>query len=166
IDKVMGISKAYCTRVGNGPFPTELDGEEGRGLREAGQEFGATTGRPRRCGWIDLVALNYAVRVNGVNELTITKLDILNDFEEIKLCTAYTIDGEQTDLFPVDLPDIENLKPRYKTMPGWQQSLEDCDRIEALPEEARAYLEFIQSYLGVDLAVLSKGPRREETIVV
>lgn len=166
IDKVMGITKAYCTRVGNGPFPTELEGEDGEQLRKAGQEFGATTGRPRRCGWIDLVALKYAIRVNGINELTLTKLDILDDFDEIKLCTSYKINGEATDVFPVDLPDVDGLEPRYKTMSGWNQSLEDCDAIEELPVKAREYLEFIQEYLNVDLAILSKGPKRSETIVV
>ncbi|SMO76725.1 adenylosuccinate synthase [Fodinibius sediminis] len=166
VDKVMGITKAYCTRVGNGPFPTELEGEAGEQLRDAGQEFGATTGRPRRCGWIDLVALKYAVRINGINELTITKLDILDDFEEIKLCTSYKIDGKQTKTFPVDLPDVDGLEPQYKTMPGWQQSLQGCENIDALPAEAKNYLEFIQEYLGVDLTILSKGPKRSETIVV
>lgn len=166
IDKVMGISKAYCTRVGNGPFPTELQGVAGKQLREAGQEFGATTGRPRRCGWIDLVALKYAVRVNGINELTISKLDILNDFEEIKLCTAYSIDGERTEVFPPDLPDIDSIEPHYKTMSGWQQSLEDCNGVGDLPAEAQAYLEFIQEYLNISLKILSKGPKRSETIVL
>lgn len=166
IEKVMGITKAYCTRVGNGPFPTELKGDASEQLRQAGQEFGATTGRPRRCGWIDLVALKYAVHVNGINELTVTKLDILNDFEEIKLCTSYKVDGERTEVFPVDLPDIDHLEPQYKTMPGWQQSLNDCNSIESLPTEAREYLDFIQDYLDVDVTILSKGPKRNETIVV
>src|SRR5699024_11737960 len=103
IDKVMDITKAYCTRVGNGPFPTELKGEQGERLREAGGEFGATTGRPRRCGWIDLVALKYAVRINGMNELAVTKLDILDQFEEIKLCTCYSIKAEETEEFPPDI---------------------------------------------------------------
>lgn len=164
IDKVMGISKTYCTRVGNGPFPTELNDKLGEQLREAGQEFGATTGRPRRCGWIDLVALKYAVRVNGMNELTLTKIDILNDFEEIKLCTEYIVDGEPTDTFPLDLPDINSLEPQYKTLPGWQQSLEDCNSFKDLPTNAKKYLEFIQDYLGVELTILSKGPKRSETI--
>jgi len=166
IDKVMGISKAYCTRVGNGPFPTELTNEQGEELREAGQEFGATTGRPRRCGWIDLVALKYAMRVNGMNELTLTKLDILNDFDEIKLCTEYKIDGETTSTFPLDLPDIDSIEPKYKTMPGWQQSLESCESFDELPAEAKDYLEFVQDYLGVELTLLSKGPKRTETIEV
>lgn len=166
INKVMGISKAYCTRVGNGPFPTELNGEVGEKLRVEGQEFGATTGRPRRCGWIDLVALKYAVRVNGVNELTITKLDVMNDFEEVKLCTEYIVDGKRTQTFPLDLPDIDSLEPKYQSMPGWNQSLEHCDSFEELPAEAKDYLKFIQDYLGVDLTILSKGPGRTETIVI
>ena len=118
INKVMGITKAYCTRVGNGPFPTELTNDAGEKLREAGQEFGATTGRPRRCGWIDLVALKYAVRLNGMNEITLTKLDILDDFEEIKLCTSYRVDGEETDIFPLDLPYIDDIEPVFRTMSG------------------------------------------------
>lgn len=166
VNKVMGISKAYCTRVGNGPFPTQLDDEAGEKLRAEGHEFGATTGRPRRCGWIDLVALKYAVRVNGINELTITKLDVLNDFEEIKLCTAYEIDGSQTGVFPTDLADVDSIKPIYKTMPGWQQSLEKCNSYDELPENAQKYLQFIQDYLYVNLTILSKGPKRSETIVL
>jgi adenylosuccinate synthase len=166
IDKVMGITKAYCTRVGNGPFPTELKDDAGEKLRDAGQEFGATTGRPRRCGWIDLVALKYAVRLNGMNELTITKLDILDDFDEIKLCTAYRIDGEETDVFPLDLPDIDNIEPVYKTMSGWNESLETTDSIEAFPKAAQEYLQFIEDYLGIELSILSKGPKRSETIVL
>lgn len=166
INKVMGISKAYCTRVGHGPFTTELDGEIGEKLRAEGQEFGATTGRPRRCGWIDLVALKYAARVNGLNELTITKLDILDDFKEIKLCTEYEIDGQRTDVFPVDLSDINAIEPKFTTMPGWQQSLEDCSSYDELPSNAKDYLQFIQDYLELDLTILSKGPKRSETIIM
>ncbi|TYP92107.1 Adenylosuccinate synthetase [Fodinibius salinus] len=166
IDKVMGISKAYCTRVGHGPFTTELDAEVGEKLRTEGQEFGATTGRPRRCGWIDLVALKYAARVNGINELTITKLDILDDFEEIKLCTEYEIDGERVDVFPIDLSDVNAIEPKFTTMPGWQQSLEDCSSYDELPANAKDYLQFIQDYLELDLTILSKGPKRSETIIL
>jgi len=166
IDKVMGITKAYCTRVGNGPFPTELKGEQGERLREAGGEFGATTGRPRRCGWIDLVALKYAVRINGMNELAVTKLDILDQFEEIKLCTSYSIKDEETEVFPPDIVDLDTIEPQYKTMPGWQQSLDDCMNISELPDEARNFLGFIEEQLGVDVKVLSKGPKRSETIVL
>src|SRR5699024_5285458 len=166
IDKVMGITKAYCTRVGNGPFPTELKGEQGERLREAGGEFGATTGRPRRCGWIDLVALKYAVRINGMNELAVTKLDILDQFEEIKLCTSYSIKDEETEVFPPDIVDLDTIEPQYKTMPGWQQSLDDCMNISELPDEARNFLGFIEEQLGVDVKILSKGPKRSETIVL
>ena len=166
VDKVMGITKAYCTRVGNGPFPTELEEEVGEKLRSAGNEFGATTGRPRRCGWIDLVALKYAVRVNGMNELALTKLDILNDFEEIKLCTEYEIEGERTDVFPVDLPDVDSVEPVYTSMPGWQQSLDQNNDYEGLPENARKFISFIEDYLDVELTILSKGPKRSETILL
>lgn len=166
IDKVMGITKAYCTRVGNGPFPTELEDAQGEKLREAGKEFGATTGRPRRCGWIDLVALKYAVRVNGMNELAITKLDILNDFKEIKLCTEYEIDGERTKVFPMDLPDIDNITPVYTTMPGWEESLEECESYDSLPSNAKKYIDFIEDYLGMELTILSKGPDRTETVML
>ena len=166
IEKVMGISKAYCTRVGNGPFPTELHDEFGKLLREKGQEFGATTGRPRRCGWIDLVALKYAVRTNGINELALTKMDVLNGFEEIKLCTGYDINGKHTDIFSLDLSDIEVVKPVYKTMPGWKEDINLCSSVDDLPDEAKDYLSFVQDYLGVDLKILSTGPNRTETIVV
>lgn len=166
INKVMGISKAYCTRVGNGPFPTELNNEFGEQLRKKGQEFGATTGRPRRCGWIDLVALKYAVRVNGINELAITKMDVLNDFEEIKLCTAYDIDGSTTDIFSLDLSEIEDVTPVYQSMPGWQKDVNQCTSIEELPHEAREYLRFVEEYLNVSLTLLSTGPNRDETIMV
>jgi adenylosuccinate synthase len=166
VNKVMGITKAYCTRVGNGPFPTELNDEAGEKLRAEGHEFGATTGRPRRCGWIDLVALKYAVQVNGINELTITKLDVLNNFEEIKLCTGYQIDGNHTTIFPTDLPDINSIEPKYETMLGWQKSLENCNSYDELPENAKKYLQFIQNYLKVELTILSKGPKRSETVVI
>lgn len=166
IEKVMGISKAYCTRVGNGPFPTELNNDFGELLREKGQEFGATTGRPRRCGWIDLVALKYAVRVNGINELALTKMDVLNDFEEIKLCTEYQTKDGRTDIFSPDLTEIEEVEPVYHSIPGWKEDVNQCSSVDELPEQAKDYLRFVQDYLGVSLAILSTGPNREETIVV
>ncbi len=166
IDYVMGISKAYCTRVGNGPFPTELKDETGERLREKGQEFGATTGRPRRCGWIDLVALKYAVQVNGVNELALTKMDVLDDFEEIRLCTEYEVNGERTGVYPTDLTDFSAIKPVYKTMPGWKTDVNACRSIGELPAEAKDYIQFIEDYLEVDLKILSTGPGRNETIRV
>lgn len=165
IDRVMGISKAYCTRVGNGPFPTELTGNIGEKLRDAGQEFGATTGRPRRCGWIDLVALKYAVQINGMNELALTKLDILDDFEEIKLCTQYRIEGEISEIFPLDISRIEQAEPVYKTMPGWQTDISQFNSRDDMPEALLEYLRFIEDYLNIDIKILSTGPKRSETIV-
>lgn len=165
LDHVMGISKAYCTRVGNGPFPTELTGEVGEKLREAGQEFGATTGRPRRCGWIDLVALKYAVQINGMDELALSKLDILNDFAEIKLCTHYKIDGQKTDQFPLDAAVLEQARPVYKIMHGWQTDIGLFNSRDDMPDEVKDYLVFIEDYLDVDITILSTGPKRSETIV-
>lgn len=165
LDHVMGISKAYCTRVGNGPFPTELTDEVGEKLRESGQEFGATTGRPRRCGWIDLVALKYAVEINGIDELALTKLDILNDFEEIKLCTEYSIDNEKTATFPLASEKLEQVTPVYKTMPGWQTDIGVFKSRSDMPKSVENFLVFIEDYLGVDVKIISTGPKRSETIV-
>ncbi|MDZ7773230.1 MAG: adenylosuccinate synthase [Balneolaceae bacterium] len=164
LDHVMGITKAYCTRVGNGPFPTELKDATGDRLREEGEEFGATTGRPRRCGWIDLVALRYAVRLNGVNELALTKLDVLNDFEEIRLCTSYRVDGEETRVFPLDLSDHGGITPEYTTLKGWESDLSGCARPGDLPARAREYIDFVEEYLQVPVKILSTGPARHETI--
>lgn len=166
IDHVMGISKAYCTRVGNGPFPTELNDETGEFLRRQGQEFGATTGRPRRCGWLDLVALKYAININGIDELAITKLDVLNDLNEIKACTKYRVDGEVTSEFSPDLYDIEKAEPVYHSMEGWKEDVRNFRTVEELPDEAKAYLKFVQNYLEVDLKILSTGPKRSETIIL
>jgi len=166
ITHVMGIAKAYCTRVGNGPFPTELFGETGDRIREIGHEFGATTGRPRRCGWIDLVALAYAVRINGINELTITKLDVLDSFDEIKVCTSYKLNGIETTDFPQRLEDFAHIEPHYVTLPGWQQSTRECTSLDSLPLNVRKYITFIEDALGVPIKVLSTGPARNETIVV
>lgn len=164
IQKVTGISKAYCTRVGNGPFPTELHNAEGERIRQIGREFGATTGRPRRCGWLDLVALKYAVRINGINELTITKLDVLNQLKEIRVCISYRLDGVETDVFPKSSFDLDKVKPVYKSFPGWQQSIAECTTRADLPEAARAFLDFIETKTGVPLVLISTGPDRSETI--
>ncbi len=163
---VMGITKAYCTRVGNGPFPTELLGETGEELRKKGHEFGATTGRPRRCGWLDLVALKYACRINGINELTLTKMDVMDGFDEIKVCTGYKInDGEETKVFPLCLDEIENVEPVYTSMPGWDKDISGMTEWEQLPEAAIKYIDFIEDYLGVKFTIISTGPKRSETIV-
>jgi len=164
LDKVMGITKAYCTRVGNGPFPTELLGETGEELRKKGAEFGATTGRPRRCGWLDLVALKYVVQINGMNELTLTKMDVMDGFEEIKVCTSYKIDGEETNVFPLSLNEIEKVEPVYTTLPGWKNSIEGITDWNKLPSTAQAYIRFIEEYLGVKFTIVSTGPKRTETI--
>lgn len=164
LDKVMGITKAYCTRVGNGPFPTELLGETGEELRKKGAEFGATTGRPRRCGWLDLVALKYVVQINGMNELTLTKMDVMDGFEEIKVCTSYKINGEETNVFPLSLNEIEKVEPVYTTLPGWKNSIEGITDWNKLPSTAQSYIRFIEEYLGVKFTIVSTGPKRTETI--
>jgi len=163
---VMGITKAYCTRVGNGPFPTELLGETGEELRKKGHEFGATTGRPRRCGWLDMVALKYACRINGINELTLTKMDVMDGFDEIKVCTGYKINGsEETKVFPLCLDEIENVEPVYTSMPGWDKDISGMTKWDELPDAARSYIDYIENYLGVKFRIISTGPKRTETIV-
>lgn len=165
LTKVMGITKAYCTRVGNGPFPTELFNEEGDNIRKLGHEFGSTTGRPRRCGWIDLVALKYAVRINGINELAVTKLDVLSSLKEVKACTAYEMNGEVTTNFPADADDLENVTPVLKAFKGWESDLSGCTSMNELPEEAKAFLDFMEAELGVEIVIVSTGPDRSETLV-
>ncbi|HEX7072247.1 MAG TPA: adenylosuccinate synthase [Rhodothermales bacterium] len=164
IDRVVGITKAYCTRVGNGPFPTELQDETGRMLREVGHEFGATTGRPRRCGWLDLVALRYTTMINGFTDLAITKLDVLSDLDEIKVCTGYRIDGKETDRFQSEVHLLERAEPVYETFRGWKRDITGIDRIEYLPDEARAYLRFISEHTGIPISMVSTGPRRDQTM--
>jgi len=164
ITHVMGIAKAYCTRVGNGPFPTELHDEIGENLRQIGHEFGATTGRPRRCGWLDLVALAYAVRINGINELTITKLDVLDTFDHVHVCTAYELDGELITDFPLRIETLERIRPVYETFPGWKSPTRNCRHRDELPIEVKSYLHRIETYLEVPITIISTGPAREETI--
>jgi adenylosuccinate synthase len=166
IDRVIGITKAYTTRVGAGPFPTELENETGEELRRAGAEFGATTGRPRRCGWLDAVLLREAVTVNGLTDLAINKLDILSGFGELKICTAYDIDGKVTEDFPMTLAEAERAKPIYETLPGWQEDVRGLTSIEEFPDNARRYIERIEALAEVPAALLSVGPGREETIIV
>jgi len=165
VTHAMGITKAYCTRVGNGPFPTELHEEQGEKLRKNGQEFGATTGRPRRCGWLDLVALKYAIRLNGMNELTLTKLDVLDDFDTIRVCTHYKIDGEKTDNFPLESTILEKVKPLYKDFSGWNESTRNISKFEDLPKNARDYISFVEEFIGVKFNIVSTGPKRTETIL-
>jgi len=164
ITHVMGITKAYCTRVGNGPFPTELHDETGETIRRIGSEFGATTGRPRRCGWIDLVALKYAARINGINELTITKLDVLDTFSEVKTCTHYELDGKTIEFMPLNLKDLERVKPVYKTYKGWNTSTNGIQSFNDFPQQAQVFLKDIEAFLGVKITMISTGPDRSETI--
>jgi adenylosuccinate synthase len=163
IGEVIGISKAYCTRVGSGPFPSEEDNETGALLRKIGHEYGATTGRERRCGWIDLVALKYAIMINGVTQLVITKVDVMNDFDEIKAAVAYEVDGVETDQVPFDLHHA-NVKPVYKTFKGWKAPLEGIESFEQLPPALKDYITFLEKELSVSVSMISSGPGRNELI--
>lgn len=164
IDEVIGVMKAYTTRVGNGPFPTELSGIEGELLRKTGNEFGATTGRPRRTGWLDLVILKHACRVNGVDKLAIMKLDVLDSFPEIKICTAYENKGKKIDELPLDLCELSECKPVYKTYPGWKSPTRGITRFAKLPANARKYLSAVEKALGVPISLISTAPERKATI--
>ncbi len=162
IGRVLGIFKAYCTRVGSGPFPTEQDNDTGERLRKAGNEFGSTTGRPRRCGWLDLVALRYAILLNGVTELIMMKSDVLDLFDQIKVCVGYEIDGEVAETVPSDI--ALPVKPIYVDLPGWNSPLADCTTSSAFPKEFRDYLRFITEETGIPVTIVSVGPDREQTI--
>ena len=165
IDRVVGVIKCYTTRVGAGPFPTELLDEMGEQLRTNGAEFGATTGRPRRCGWFDAVVGRYAQMVNGVDFWAMTKLDVLDDLESIKICTAYERDdGKRYEVFPADLSVLDRCKPVYEEMPGWLSKTSDITRYEDLPLKARAYVERLVELIGAQLGILSVGPARETTL--
>jgi adenylosuccinate synthase len=158
---VLGIAKAYTTRVGAGPFPTELSCETGERIAKLGHEFGATTGRPRRCGWLDLVALRYSAKLNNLTELCITKLDVLDSFEEIKVCTDYEVENKKTT-FKSRL--LHKAKPVYKSFEGWNSSLESCKNYDDLPKNAKDFLEFIEEFVGVKISLISNGPNREDLI--
>jgi adenylosuccinate synthase len=164
IGQVIGITKAYCTRVGSGPFPTELHDATGELLRKEGAEFGATTGRPRRCGWIDLPQLQYTIMLNGVTQLAITKIDVLNNFEVIKAATAYKVDGQQTTQLPFDICDID-IDPVYKSFAGWQHGLDNVTEYQGLPSAARLYLEALEQELSTPVTMVSTGPERKKLIL-
>ncbi|MEQ9238854.1 adenylosuccinate synthase [Coleofasciculus sp. E2-BRE-01] len=166
IDRVIGVAKAYTTRVGEGPFPTELHGELGQLLCDRGAEFGTTTGRRRRCGWFDAVIGRYAVRINGMDCLAITKLDVLDTLEELKVCVAYEINGQRCEDFPSNARRFAQCKPIYKTLPGWQQSTVHCRALEDLPKQALAYLKFLAELMEVPIALVSLGASRDQTIIV
>jgi len=164
IGNVYGIFKAYCTRVGSGPFPTELFDEDGQKLREVGREYGSTTGRPRRCGWLDLVALKYSVMLNGVTELIMMKADVLDDFDSIKICVGYEINGVETDQFPFELN--ADVTPVYVELPGWKTDLTKLTDQNEFPEEFNNYINYIEEQIGIPISIASVGPNRAQTILL
>ncbi len=165
IDRVIGVSKAYVTRVGEGPFPTEIEGPEQDRFRELGGEFGVVTGRNRRCGWLDLVALRYAVRLNGIESLALTKLDVLSHFAELPVCTRYRLpDGTESEDFPAHQSDFHHARPVFETLPGWNVPLDDVVALEDLPSEARAYVEFVERELEVEVCLIGTGADRERVL--
>jgi len=166
IDRVIGVAKAYTTRVGEGPFPTELDGSLSDHLCDRGGEYGTTTGRRRRCGWFDGVIGRYAVEVNGIDCLAITKLDVLDELDEIRVCVAYDMDGQRLDHFPSSSAEFARCRPVYETLPGWQSSTAACRRLEDLPPTAMSYLRFLAELMEVPIAIVSLGASRDQTIVV
>jgi adenylosuccinate synthase len=165
IRDVIGVTKAYCTRVGGGPFPTELEDETGEELRKIGNEFGATTGRPRRCGWIDLVALNFACMINGVTKIVMTKADVLDSFKELQVCTSYMINGKESKEIPFRLEKMK-IEPVYKQFPGWNKPSTGAKLPDQLPETMHSYVDFINQYLGVKINYISNGPGRDQLVTV
>ena len=165
LGEVIGVTKAYTTRVGDGPFPTELFDEAGETLRRVGNEYGATTGRPRRCGWLDLVAVKFSASLNGINGLALTMLDVLSAVEEIKVCVGYEIDGKRLEDFPMNQTDLHHARPVYESFPGWGMDVTGCRRREDLPGEARDFVGFVEAELGAPLRMISVGPERDQAIV-
>jgi adenylosuccinate synthase len=166
IDTVIGITKAYCTRVGGGPFPTELSDTQGEDLRKRGNEFGAVTGRPRRTGWLDLPLLRYSVMINGISWMVVTKLDVLDHLTEIPVCVGYKVDGKQTDEIPAQACGYEKIECVYRNLPGWATPTHTVRTVETLPKAARDYLSFIEDETEARVAMISTGPDREQTILV
>ncbi|MGH7961557.1 MAG: adenylosuccinate synthetase, partial [Candidatus Binatia bacterium] len=166
IHGVIGISKAYTTRVGSGPFPTELFGPEGEKLRRDGGEFGTVTGRPRRCGWFDAVVVRTAARLNGLSSLALTKIDVLSGFSTLRICTGYEYQGQHYDEVPASVQVLERLTPVYEDLPGWSERLTDLRSLDALPMNARRYVERVEHLIGVPVKMISVGAGREETILI
>lgn len=164
-ERIVGIIKAYTTRVGGGPFPTELHDEVGQKIRDRGNEYGTVTKRPRRCGWFDAVAVRYSSRLGGATELSVMLLDVLSTFDEIKICTAYELDGEKIEYFPNDVDDLARCKPIYETVPGWSDDITKVTKFEDLPENAKKYIARLEAILGLPVKFVSVGPGREQTIV-
>lgn len=164
IDYTLGVVKAYSTRVGGGPFPTEQDNESGQYLRDRGNEYGTVTKRPRRCGWLDAVAVRYTARLSGADAIAVMLLDVLSGLDEIKICTAYELDGQRTQRFPSHVDDLRCVKPVYESLPGWSEEVTECRSLDKLPANARAYLDRVSELVGVPVDVVSVGPGREQTI--
>ena len=165
VKSIIGIVKAYSTRVGNGPFPTELNNDTGETLRKIGHEFGATTGRPRRCGWLDMVSLKYSLMVNGISEIALTKLDVLDEFDEIKICVGYKKDGKVLKSFPTDVRTLESVEPVYQSYKGWNENISEAKKWKQLPKRTMKYVETIEKLSGVKISLVSVGARRDQTIV-
>ena len=165
IKEVFGISKAYCTRVGSGPFPTELLDETGELIRKTGNEFGSTTGRPRRCGWIDLVALQFACMINGVTQIIMTKADILDGLAELKVCNSYKVNGEEKNYVPFQMNKVD-IEPLYKSFTGWQKDITGVTEFSALPDEMKHYISYLDEFLGVPVKYISNGPGRDQLVTV
>jgi adenylosuccinate synthase len=166
IGDILGIIKAYTTRVGQGPFPTELLDETGEQLRERGAEYGATTGRPRRCGWFDLIVARYAVMINSLSFVALTKLDVLDSFDEVKICTAYKINDEILDYFPADASTLDIIEPVYKSFPGWKSSTVGIEEFDKLPENAQKYIKALEELMECPIAIVSTGACRHERIIL
>jgi adenylosuccinate synthase len=164
LDRVIGVSKAYTTRVGSGPFPTELMGERGEELRRLGKEYGATTGRPRRCGWFDVLQVRYAAELNGVDEIVITNLDVLSGFGELRVAVGYKVGGREFSHFPAEIGDLSRVEPIYESLEGWDEDLSQAKSLGELPRAARNYIEFLEKMLDVPIAQLSVGPERSQVI--
>ncbi|MCH9030446.1 MAG: adenylosuccinate synthase [Bacteroidetes bacterium] len=166
ITSVFGIVKAYTTRVGNGPFPTELTNDEGENLRKEGAEYGATTGRPRRCGWFDAFLVSYSAMINGIDSVAITKLDVLGTFESIKVCVGYKLNGKSLNSFPTDVEQLNNITPVYETLDGWMEDISKCKSYDELPQKTKDYLEFISDHANIKIEIVSVGPKRKQTFTV
>ena len=165
ISSIIGIFKAYTTRVGGGPFPTELFNSDGQALGSIGKEFGATTGRPRRCGWFDMIAAKYSVMVNGLTEIALTKLDVLDSFNQINVCTAYQTKAGETKNISGVLNDLSKVKPIYRSFEGWQCTINEVEKYSDLPKNAKTYIEFLEDYLNVPINIISVGPKRNQIII-
>jgi len=164
VDDIIGVVKAYTTRVGEGPLPTELTDKTGKSLQEKGHEFGTTTSRPRRCGWLDLVVVKHSCLVSGITKLAVTKLDVLNGFDKVKICTKYKLDGKEIDHFPANIDDVETCKPVYKEFKGWKSINANSNSFSSLPKQAQEYLKFIEKEVKIQISLVSIGPGRNETI--